>query len=163
MGNCIHLPRLNFLANGQAARTLARGLLNPMDRRGLSVGKESVMPFAAPLAGMDRRESPRFNVPLYICRAGGNPGSQYGDVSLSGVYFETEDVPEPGECIEVRLALIGLRREIDLSARVVEVIRAGSHAGVLALFEAVPFDTERSLARWLDLMVSAHGRHDRAA
>jgi len=115
-----------------------------MNRKFLKRGKE------------DRRVSPRFEVPLFIRETGGNYVQRYGKLSISGFYFETNEIPIVGQLIEVRMVLLGLGMEISTQGKVVKIFPRRNHVGVAVHFDGIPFDTERMIARWLDMLTSAY-------
>ncbi len=100
----------------------------------------------------ERRNSPRFEVPLAIRNPLGTYQEHYGRLGISGFYFETTEIPRIGQVIRVKVALVGLGVEIETSGTVTSVLPARGHVGVVARFEEIEFDTERFIARWLDLM-----------
>ncbi|NMB75764.1 MAG: PilZ domain-containing protein [Myxococcales bacterium] len=102
----------------------------------------------------DRRDSPRFDVPIAV-RSGDRYRECFGRLSINGFYFETSDRYVIGQLVSVKLVLLGLGKEIEARGTVVHVMPAGSHWGVAARFDDMPFESERQIARWLDLMVRA--------
>ena len=100
----------------------------------------------------DRRSLPRFAVPLAIRSAQGAYVDHYGKLGIYGFYFETTEIPVIGQQINVKVALVGLGIEVEIAGTVTRVENAPDHAGVVVEFEDIEFDTERFIARWLDLM-----------
>ncbi len=100
----------------------------------------------------DRRVSPRFAVPLAIRSARGTYDEHYGKLGINGFYFETTEIPMIGQQINVKVALVGLGIEVETVGTVTAVQPARGHVGVVVEFEEIEFDTERFIARWLDLM-----------
>lgn len=100
----------------------------------------------------DRRDSPRFEVPLAIRSSVGTYREHYGRLGINGFYFETTEIPRIGQTIRIKVALVGLGVEVETSGTVTSVMPARGHVGVVARFEEIEFDTERFIARWLDLM-----------
>lgn len=100
----------------------------------------------------DRRDSPRFEVQLAIRTGGGDYREHYGRLGINGFYFETTEIPMIGQRVHVKVALIGLGVEVATSGTVAQVMPARGHVGVVARFDDIAFETERTIARWLDLM-----------
>ncbi len=100
----------------------------------------------------DRRDSPRFEVQLAIRSGGGDYSERYGRLGINGFYFETTEIPMIGQRVYVKVALIGLGVEVETSGTVAQVMPARGHVGVVARFDDIGFETERTIARWLDLM-----------
>jgi hypothetical protein len=104
----------------------------------------------------ERRDSPRFDIPLSVrIRPEGGFEERFGRLSVNGFYFETEEILKLGQQVELRVVLHGLGLEVAARGRVISLAPAGSHVGVAARFEEIPFETERMIARWLDLMAQA--------
>ena len=103
----------------------------------------------------DRRDSPRYAIPLSILDDQGKYQDHYGKLGINGFYFETTDIPMIGENVRIRVGLLGLGIEVETFGKVVSVNSASGHVGVIARFDDIEFETERSIARWLDLMKSA--------
>ncbi len=101
-------------------------------------------------------ESPMFEVPLFVKNGDGDFIERYGRLDISGFYFETDEIPLVGQQVDVKILLLGLGQEIKTRARVVAVTPSSGHVGVKARFEEIPFETERMIARWLDLLNHAH-------
>ena len=101
-------------------------------------------------------ESPMFEVPLFVKNSDGEYVERYGRLDISGFYFETEEIPLVGQQVEVRILLLGLGQEVKTRARVVKVTPSSGHVGVTTRFEEIPFETERMIARWLDMLNHAH-------
>ena len=106
----------------------------------------------------DRRDSPRFDVPLFVRTGSDGFRERFGRLSITGVYFETDEILMLGQVVEVRVALLGLGVEVSARGQVVSLAPAGSQVGVAARFDDIPFETERMIARWLDLMTQASSR-----
>ena len=104
----------------------------------------------------DRRESLRFDVPLFIQDSTGKYKEHYGKLGISGFYFETQNPPQLGQLISVKVVLLGLGTEVKTHGRVIKVFPQRNHVGVAVHFEKIPFETERMIARWLDLLTQAH-------
>jgi hypothetical protein len=104
----------------------------------------------------DHRDSPRFEVPLYIRNNQGVYVERYGRLGIGGFYFETDEVPLVGQLIEVKLVLLGLGTEVETQGRVINVEPSASYMRVAVRFEDISFHTERMIARWLDLLAHAH-------
>lgn len=102
----------------------------------------------------DRRDSPRFDVPISVRRGDGYQEC-FGRLSINGFYFETTAKYRIGQLVNVKLVLLGLGKEIETRGTVVHVMPAGSQWGVAARFDEMPFESERQIARWLDLMARA--------
>ncbi len=100
----------------------------------------------------DRRDSPRFEVQLAIRTGGGDYHEHYGRLGINGFYFETTEIPMIGQRVHLKVALIGLGVEVATSGTVAQVMPARGHVGVVARFDDIVFETERTIARWLDLM-----------
>ena len=100
----------------------------------------------------ERRDSPRFEVPLEIHSARDGYRAHYGRLGINGFYFETTEIPMIGQQIRVKVALVGLGIEVETVGTVTSVVPARGHVGVVARFLDIEFDTERFIARWLDLM-----------
>ncbi len=103
----------------------------------------------------DRRDSPRFETPLFVRQAPGNFKERYGRVGINGFYFETDVPPRVGQVLDVKLVLHGLGIEIQTRGRVIGVYHMNDFVQVAARFENISFEAERMLARWLDLLVYA--------
>ncbi len=104
---------------------------------------------------IDFDEVARMEVPLSIRGRHGNYTEHYGKLGIEGFYFETKEIPIIGQTIRVKVALVGLGVEVEASGTVIQVLPARGHVGVVAKFEDIEFDTERFIARWLDLMNQA--------
>lgn len=104
----------------------------------------------------DQRASPRFDVPLFVRDARGDFVEHHGRLGISGFYYESRSAPVAGQILHVRVVLLGLGLEVEARGRVIEVVPGPHHVGVAARFEEIPFDTERMIARWLDLLIKAH-------
>jgi hypothetical protein len=104
----------------------------------------------------DHRDSPRFEVPLYVRNSRGAYLERYGRLGISGFYFETDELPIVGQRIDVKFVLLGLGHEVETSAQVIAVSHSSGYHRVAARFENIPFSTERMIARWLDMLVMAH-------
>jgi hypothetical protein len=50
---------------------------------------------------------------------------------------------------------LGLGLEVKINGKVIYTRPAGTCLGVAARFEEIPFETERMVARWLDLFTEA--------
>jgi len=103
----------------------------------------------------DRRDSPRFETPLFIRKASGEFQERYGRVGIGGFYFETDVPPRVGQLLDVKLILHGLGIELQTRGRVIGVYHMNDFTQVAARFEEITFEAERMLARWLDLLVHA--------
>jgi hypothetical protein len=101
-------------------------------------------------------ESPMFEVPLFVKDKNGDYVERYGRLDISGFYFETDEIPLAGQRVEVKILLLGMGQEVRTRARVVRVTPSSGHVGVTARFEEIPFETERMIARWLDMLNHAH-------
>lgn len=106
----------------------------------------------------ERRESPRFAVPLSIRGNQGAYEQHYGKLGIGGFYFETTDIPMIGQQVKVKVALVGLGVEVETTGMVTSIEPARGHVGVVARFEDIEFETERFIARWLDLMNMAYNQ-----
>lgn len=104
----------------------------------------------------EQHASPRFEVPLYVRNVRGEFVEHHGRLGIGGFYYESRYVPAVGQAVDVRVVLLGLGMEVEARGRVIEVIPGANHAGVAVQFEQIPFETERMIARWLDLLVKAH-------
>lgn len=104
----------------------------------------------------EQRASPRFEVPLFVRNTRGEFVEHHGRLGISGFYYESNAIPIVGQTIDVRVVLLGLGLEVEARGRVIEVISGSNHVGIAACFEQIPFETERMIARWLDLLVKAH-------
>jgi hypothetical protein len=105
---------------------------------------------------VDRRNSQRFEVPLFIREPDGKLVQRYGKISISGFYFETNEIPIVGQTIEVLVVLSGLGMEIATRGKVTKIFLRRNHVGVAVSFDEIPFETERMIARWLDLLTNAY-------
>jgi len=101
-------------------------------------------------------ESPMFEVPIFVKKTDGEFVERYGRLDISGFYFETDEIPLVGQQVEVKILLLGLGQEIKTRAKVARVTPSSGHVGVTARFEEIPFETERMIARWLDMLNHAH-------
>jgi len=101
-------------------------------------------------------ESPMFEVPLFVKNTDGEYVERYGRLDISGFYFETDEIPLVGQQVEVKILLLGLGQEVQTRAKVAKVVPSSGHVGVTACFEEIPFETERMIARWLDMLNHAH-------
>ncbi len=101
-------------------------------------------------------ESPMFEVPLFVKNRDDDYVERYGQLDITGFYFETDEIPFVGQQVEVKILLLGLGKEVKTRARVVRVVPSSGHVGVSARFEEIPFETERMIARWLDMLTHAH-------
>lgn len=106
----------------------------------------------------DRRDSPRFDVPIAVRGAQGFR-EYFGRLSINGFYFETAEEHALGQRVEARIVLLGLGREIEVQGSVIHVLPAGGQFGVAVRFDGIPFEHERQIARWLDLMIRATRGH----
>jgi hypothetical protein len=108
-------------------------------------------------AARPRGDETRFPLPLAIRTSDRGFVEHYGQLGIQGFYFETTDWPLLGQVLRVRLPLVGLGVEVETLAVVHRVLPGRGHVGVVALFgDDIPFETERMIARWLDLMLAAH-------
>ena len=103
----------------------------------------------------ERRDSPRFETPLFVKQSSGDYQECYGRVGIGGFYFETDVPPRVGQLLDVKLVLHGLGIEIQTRGRVVGVYHMNDFVQVAARFEDITFEAERMLARWLDMLVNA--------
>jgi PilZ domain-containing protein len=103
----------------------------------------------------DRRDSPRFEVPLYVRSSTGDYQPCFGHLGINGFYFEANEAPLVGQIIDIKVVLLGLGMEVQTRGRVVTVDTTGTFVKVAARFEEIPFETERMIARWLDLLTHA--------
>ncbi|GEM_PF-1798945 len=102
-------------------------------------------------------EPQRFPIPVAIRGRDGAFVEHYAQLGIQGFYFETTDWPLVGQVLRVRLPLVGLGVEVETLATVQRLLPARGHVGVLAAFsDDIPFETERLIARWLDMMQRAH-------
>lgn len=101
-------------------------------------------------------ESPMFEVPLFVKNGDGDFVERYGRLDISGFYFETDEIPLVGQQVDVKILLLGMGQEVQTRARVIAVTPSSGHLGVTARFEEIPFETERMIARWLDMLNQAH-------
>lgn len=106
------------------------------------------------LSESDRRDSPRFDLPVAI-RSGNVYRECFGRLSINGLYFETDRRHRLGQRVSARLVLLGLGREIEVQGTVIQIMPAGGQSGVVVRFDGIPFEAERQIARWLDLMARA--------
>jgi len=104
----------------------------------------------------DMRDSPRFEVPLFVKSSSGEYIEHFGCLGINGFLFETEDVPLVGQIVQVKIVLHGMGMEIETKGRVIEVYQSGGFVKVAARFEEIPFESERMIARWLDLLTFAN-------
>lgn len=104
----------------------------------------------------DHRDSPRFEVPLFVKNHQGQYVERYGRLGIGGFYFETDEVPLVGQLVEVKLVLLGLGLEVETQGRVINVQPSAGYLRVAVRFEDISFQTERMIARWLDLLTQAH-------
>ena len=100
----------------------------------------------------DLRDSPRFELALRVKDYSGEFVERFGRLGINGCYFETDEILRLGQTIVVRVGLLGLGVEVEAQGQVVSVQSAGNHVGVAPRFSAIPFETERLIARWLDMM-----------
>jgi hypothetical protein len=101
-------------------------------------------------------ESPMFEVPLFVKNRNDGYVERHGRLDISGFYFETDEIPMVGQQVDVKIILLGLGKEVKIRARVVRVVPSSGHVGVSTRFEEIPFETERIIARWLDMLTHAH-------
>ena len=101
-------------------------------------------------------ESPMFEVPLFVKNRDADYVERHGRLDITGFYFETDEIPLVGQQVDVKILLLGLGKEVKTRARVVRVVPSSGHIGVSARFEEIPFETERMIARWLDMLTHAH-------
>jgi len=104
----------------------------------------------------DHRDSPRFEVPLFIKNHLGEYVERYGRLGIGGFYFETDEVPLVGQTVEVKLVLLGLGMEVETKGRVMNVQPSAGYLRVAVRFEEISFQTERMIARWLDMLSRAN-------
>lgn len=104
----------------------------------------------------DRSPFPQFEVPLFVRDNGGGYTARFGRLGIQGVYFETPQIHRLGEFIEVKIALVGLGIEVRTTCKVISMLHTGEYARVAAKFCDIPFETERMIARWLDMLNLAH-------
>ena len=104
----------------------------------------------------DLRDSPRFDVALRVMNHSGDFVERYGRLGINGCYFESPEIHRLGQSVTIRIGLVGLGVEVETRAKVVSVGPVGGQVGVALRFSEVPFETERLIARWLDMMVEAH-------
>jgi len=102
-------------------------------------------------------EPQRFPIPLAVRTRQGTFVEHYAQLGIQGFYFETTDWPLVGQVLRVRMPLVGLGVEVETLATVQRLLPARGHVGVVATFgDDIPFETERLIARWLDMMQRAH-------
>jgi hypothetical protein len=106
--------------------------------------------------GDNRRASPRFEVPLFIKDASGQYTARFGRLGIQGVYFETPDTLQVSDLVDVKIVLVGLGLEVKTTCKVISVLHTSDFSRVAARFHSIPFETERMIARWLDLLNLAH-------
>jgi hypothetical protein len=104
----------------------------------------------------DRRESPLFEMPLYVRDASGEYVECHGCLGIAGFFFKTSAMPPVGKLVDVKIMLIGLGAEVTTRGRIINVVPSSDQVGVAAKFEDIPFETERIIARWIDMLVHAH-------
>ncbi|MBW1809614.1 MAG: PilZ domain-containing protein [Deltaproteobacteria bacterium] len=103
----------------------------------------------------DRHDFPKFEVPLYVRCSGGDYQPCFGHLGINGFYFETSEAPLIGQIIDIKVVLLGLGMEVKTRGRVITVDKTGTFVKVAARFEEIPFETERMIARWLDMLTHA--------
>jgi hypothetical protein len=69
----------------------------------------------------DRRDSPRFDVPLFIRHDDGSFDKRYGALSLGGCDYESTQEYQVGQKISLRIFLVGMRRNLVVVGSVVRV------------------------------------------
>jgi len=104
----------------------------------------------------DHRDSPRFETPVYVKNHQGQYIERYGRLGIGGFYFETDEFPLVGQIVEVKLVLLGLGMEVETQGRVINVQPSAGYLKVAVKFEDISFQTERMIARWLDLLTQAN-------
>jgi hypothetical protein len=102
--------------------------------------------------GDDRRESPRFEVVLSIRNASGEPVSCDGKLGIGGCYCLMDDPPAVGETVQLKFVLLGGRTSVEARGRVKRLEPNGTRMGVVVILEGLPFETERTIARWIDAL-----------
>lgn len=89
----------------------------------------------------DRRQAPRFRIAIPVELEGGRGTTR--DVSLSGVYFETDQSFAPGEQINLALVLErvspGRPVRLECEGRIVRVSRFDTQIGVAVAFSSYRF------------------------
>ncbi len=101
-------------------------------------------------------ESPTIAVPLAIRQRNGKYVEKHGTLGVNGFSYESKELLLIGQVIDAKVVLLGLGVEIQVQAEVVSVHSAADYICISARFEDIAFETERLIARWLDLLVSAH-------
>lgn len=104
---------------------------------------------------IEASSTPHFATPLSVHNHLGEYKDHYGKLGLDGFYFETTEVYMIGELVRIKVVLLGLGIEVETSGTVTRILPANGHVGVIACFDSMEFETERVIARWLDMMQKA--------
>jgi hypothetical protein len=95
---------------------------------------------------MERRTSPRFGALMYV-----NGEKCLGTLGLGGCFFKSSDSIVLGQEVELRLVLDVLGQEFNVRGTVIQLTAVRRFVGVAVRFDDLPFETERMIARWLDI------------
>lgn len=98
----------------------------------------------------DRRSSPRYDTHMFVQEPEGYV-KRFGNLSLGGCFFKTRSFVSLGQEILVRFELDKVDTEFEARGKVIRVNPSEYYLGVAAKFDELPTETERMLARWLDI------------
>lgn len=113
--------------------------------------------------GRPERESPRCEALLHVRNADGKYVRHMGNLGIGGCFFQTSDFMVLGQEVDLVLALQELDLKVKVKGKIIRTTPARRFIGVAVKFDELSFDTERMIARWLDLRTSAAGNDSYAA
>jgi hypothetical protein len=73
-------------------------------------------------------------------------------MGIAGCYCKLHEPLDTGNEVDLKVVLLGGGVSVQARGRVVRSEVTSSHVGVVVRFEDLPFDTERTIARWLDAL-----------
>jgi len=105
--------------------------------------------------GSDRRECPRVEARFVVqeLSAGGTFKERAGNISLGGVFWQTEDQPLSSR-VEVRFHPEP-EAEVRAIGEVIRVREIGTEFGIHVRFSEIPLDHELRLARYIQNRVAS--------
>jgi hypothetical protein len=101
--------------------------------------------------GQERRESPRFELPIQVLNLKNQEEKVHGNLSIGGCDFLSTKDFFLGQNLNLGLQLLGMNSSLLISGEVFRISSGRKNKRVVVLLTDLDFDSQRSIARWLDL------------
>ena len=112
---------------------------------------------------VQERESPRCEARLFVRNPQGKFEQHLGNLGIGGCFFKTSDFMVLGQEVVLVLVLQELDLKVKVSGKVIRMNPDRRYMGVAVKFDKLSFETERMIARWLDLRTRAMDHDSYAA